>query len=86
MLWIGEPQDSRKFILHQESSLNFRSILTQKLRHFDKVRFLVSSYVQSSNSHKCKKNLVSAKDSVIKQLINNKLKCKILEVVYMAVA
>jgi hypothetical protein len=64
MLWIGGPQDSREFILHQESSLNFRSIQTQKLRHFDEVQFLVSSAVQSSNSHKCKKNVVSVKGDV----------------------
>jgi hypothetical protein len=82
---VRELQDSREFILHQESSLNFWPIQTQKLRHFDKVQFLVPSAVQSSNSHKCKQDLASAKDSVIKELINNHLKVQILDVVYVTV-
>jgi hypothetical protein len=73
MLWfvdLGIPESS---LSKQESSFNFRQIQTQKLRHLDKVQFLLISAVQSSNSRKCKKNLVplSIMFSVNKELINN---------------
>jgi hypothetical protein len=55
MLKIGVPQDSREFILHQESSSNFRPIQTQNYVTSIKYDFWRYKPYEVQNSPKCKK-------------------------------